>query len=282
MSSTPHTHFGAVSRNVDTGLLSWSGATPERRPLRSCRSALLLRKHCTFTLECSRHGHVFDVMGDLAVNDGRAGWQTRHHEVLSELVRVLRTVWGSRVEYEPKGYRDYSDTRPDLTIQGAGNGGGLYVGDTKVFDSCGSDPAATGTRGAYVAFGNTLPSARELVHGRPERGEAGTRFDPRTGQGHVAAIEGKYARSEELGVDVQALLLEVWGGWSPAVVELMEATATERGNKLTRREYDETTWAARSWHVFGAQRISCALTRAVAQAVAHELELTTARDPRDD
>ena len=98
----------------------------------------------------------------------------------------------------------------------------------------------------------------------------------------MAAIEGKYARSEELGVDVQALLLEVWGGWSPAVVELMEATATERGNKLTRREYDETTWAARSWHVFGAQRISCALTRAVAQAVAHELELTTARDPRDD
>ena len=133
-----------------------------------------------------------------------------------------------------------------------------------------------------MAFGNTLPSAREVVHGRPERGEAGTRFDPRTGQGHVAAIEGKYARAEALGVDVRVLLFEVWGGWSPAVVDLMEATATERGNKLTRCEYDETTWAARSWHVFGAQRIACALTQAVAQAVARELDLTTARDPRDD
>ena len=77
----------------------------------------------------SRHGHVFDVMGDLAANDGHAGCQTRHYEVLTELVRVLRTVWGSRVEYEPAGFRDYSDARPDLAIQGAGAGGGAYVGE---------------------------------------------------------------------------------------------------------------------------------------------------------
>ena len=40
----------------------------------------------------SKHGHVFDMMGDLAANDGQAGCQTRHYEVLSELVRVLKTV----------------------------------------------------------------------------------------------------------------------------------------------------------------------------------------------
>ena len=230
----------------------------------------------------SRHGHNLDVMGDLATNDGQHGSQSRHFAVLSELASVMRTVWGARVEYEPKGYRDYSDTRPDLTIQGAGAGGGLYVGDVKLFDGCGSDPATTAIRGAYVAFGDTLPRAREQVMGRPARGEPGKRFDPRTGMGHVSAIEGKYARALGLGVDVQALLFEVWGGWSPAVVELFRATAEERRNKLTRSEYDETTWSARTWHVFAAQRVACALTRAVACAVARELELTTARDPRDD
>ena len=59
----------------------------------------------------SRHGHVFDVMGDLATSDGHSGCQTRHFCLLTQLVRVLREAWGSRVEYEPAAYRDYSDTR---------------------------------------------------------------------------------------------------------------------------------------------------------------------------
>ena len=78
------------------------------------------------------------------------------------------------------------------------------------------------------------------------------------------------------------MLFEVWGGWSPAVVDLLERSAVERGNALRGREYDETTWSARSWSAFAAQRVSCALTRAVAHAVARELELSTARDTRDD
>jgi hypothetical protein len=61
---------------------------------------------------------------------------------------------------------------------------------------------------------------------------------------------------------------------------VQESTALERGNKLTRNEYDQATWATRSWHTFGAQRVLCALARSMAYAVARELELTTARDPR--
>ena len=56
----------------------------------------------------------------------------------------------------------------------------------------------------------------------------------------------------------------------------------DRGKKLRAHEYDETTWAARTWLVFAAQRMSCALTRAVSHAVARELALSTARDTRDD
>ena len=51
------------------------------------------------------------------------------------------------MEYEPTGYRDYSDTRPDLTFEGTGADGGKYVSDTKVFDSVGSDLAKVGGRG---------------------------------------------------------------------------------------------------------------------------------------
>ena len=182
--------------------------------------------------------------------------------------------------YEPADYRKWSDTRPDLTIQGAGAGGGLLAGDTKLFDSVGSDPAKTGLRGAYVAMGNTLPTAREVVHGRPERGMPGTQFSPATGQGHVSCVVGAYARAEEHGVEVAALLFETWGGWSPAVEDLMRRSRDERGRKLRRHEYDEATWSTRSWPVLARQRVSCALTRAVATAVATELSLPMAYDPR--
>ena len=57
------------------------------------------------------HGRAFDVMGDLATNDGKQGHQSRHHSVLVELVTRLRTSWGSAVAYEPAGYKGYSDSR---------------------------------------------------------------------------------------------------------------------------------------------------------------------------
>ena len=65
----------------------------------------------------SKHGHMFDVMGDLAQNDGDEGHQSRHWLVLTTLVAVLKEAYGSQVTYEPSDYRDYSDTRPDLTIR---------------------------------------------------------------------------------------------------------------------------------------------------------------------
>ena len=65
-------------------------------------------------------------------------------------------------------------------------------------------------------------------------------------------------------------------------MDLLRRSTIERGSKLRKHEYDEATWSTRTWSVFAAQRISCALTRAVAHAIARELALTTARDPRED
>ena len=138
-------------------------------------------------------------------------------------------------------------------------------------------------RACYVAFGDTGPRARAIVHGVPERGRPGKAWDARTGRGHVTYQQGAYERAEQRhGVDVRALLFEVWGGWSPGVVELWRQTAEERGDKLRRAEYDDTSWAARTWSAYAAQRVSCALQRGIAFSVARELEISTARDPRDD
>ena len=93
-------------------------------------------------------------------------------------------------------------------------------------------------------------------------------------------MEGKYARALANGVEVQPLLFEVWGGFSPGVTDLLQRAVGEHGDKLRGHEYDEATWATRRWRCFAVQKVSCALTRAVAYEVARALVLTTARDPR--
>lgn len=106
----------------------------------------------------------------------------------------------------------YSDTRPDLTVKGSGADGGKYVRDTnKVFDSVGSDPAKVNVCGGHVAFGNTQPHANdEVTTGREERGQAGTRFDLRTGRGFNCVSRGGRVRpAVRLGIEVVPLLFEV-------------------------------------------------------------------------
>ena len=82
------------------------------------------------------------------------------------------------------------------------------------------------------------------------------------------------------GVDVRVLLIETFGGFSPDLMDLLHQLAEERQNRLHRGEYDETTWAARSWMSFVTQKISVAVQRAVAYEIATALGLATAVDPR--
>ena len=63
-------------------------------------------------------------MGDVAQNDGRAGHAGRHKAVLSELVKIMRGIWGNMVEEEPENHLDYSNTyKPNVAIRGGGAGG---------------------------------------------------------------------------------------------------------------------------------------------------------------
>ena len=190
------------------------------------------------------------------------------------------TVWGAAVEYEPKDYKDYSDGRPDVAIHTLE---GLYLGDVKVKDPCGSVAGAVQARGAHVAFGNTEPGARREVLGLAQRGrQGGPAFNALTGLGYVAAVPAPYDRARRNGAEVAPLLFETFLGWGPGSVSLLRRACEARGNKLRGSEYDETTWSARTWMGFAAQRVSCALARAVAWELASAMQLTRVRDGRDD
>ena len=75
------------------------------------------------------------------------------------------------------------------------------------------------------------------------------------------------------------LLVETFGGLSPTLMRELRAAAEWRSNKLTSSEYDETTWSARTWLTFVAQRLSVAVQLSVAQEAAEALGLSVAADP---
>ena len=97
-----------------------------------------------------------------------------------------------------------------------------------------------------------------------------------TGAGHVG--HGDYARAQAAGVTCVPLLVETFGGLSPTLMHELRAAAEWRSNKLTSSEYDETTWSARTWLTFVAQRLSVAVQLSVAQEAAEALGLSVAAD----
>ena len=80
-----------------------------------------------------------------------------------------------------------------------------------------------------------------------------------------------------------ALVFESFGGFGIGVVRLLKRLASDVGNKLNRRQYDETTWSARSWLSFQTQKLSVRLHLALAFEIGAELGLGVclAADPRD-
>ena len=100
--------------------------------------------------------------------------------------------------------------------------------------------------------------------------------------GRLVPAGSPYDRARANGVVVDPLLFETFGGWGEEMVALLRRAAETRGNKLRGSEYDATTWSARTWMGFTAQRLSCALMRAVAWELASAMELTRVRDARDD
>ena len=141
-----------------------------------------------------------------------------------------------------------------------------------------------------IGAGHTLASAiphhasRRLVNGLKARGDAASdeNFNPKTGRGFVAACDGDYAQAKQLGHDVRALVFESFGGFGVEVMRLLKRLAADVNNKLNARQYDETTWSARSWLAFQTQKLSVATHLALAWELGCELGLgvCSGGDPR--
>ena len=181
----------------------------------------------------SRHGMVFDALGDVAANDGCGGHQTRHFVINNALYGVLRRVYGGQVTREPANYAGYSDHRPDMALLLDGD---LTVLDLKVFDPVGSRPGEAAVRGGHVAFGNTAEAADAVVLGRRERGEKGKQYNRVTGLGHVEGRRGDYARALASGGRCVPLLVETFGGLGSGLWEVLRQAADWRQDKLTSSE----------------------------------------------
>ena len=227
----------------------------------------------------SRHGRLFDSLGDVAAADGESGHQTRHFLTNRMIFDALRRVYGGQARREPDDYYGYSDHRPDIALLIEGS---LTVLDTKIYGPLGSQPANAGERGAFVAFGNTAEAANKRVLGRRERGSDGDgRYDRLTGAGHVAAATGDYERALQAGVRCVPLLIETFGGFGPGLMGVLRQADDWRQGRLVSSEYEETTWAARNYMAFAAQRISVAVQISLAQEIAEALGLSVAADPRE-
>ena len=69
------------------------------------------------------------------------------------------------------------------------------------------------------------------------------------------------------------LLVETFGGFGDDLRQLLQEAADIRADRLSHDEYDETTWSARTWTTFVAQRISVALHRATALEILQSLRM---------
>ena len=108
--------------------------------------------------------------------------------------------------------------------------------------------------------------------GQGQEGD-GRHWNASTGQGYVAPRPGHYAHALSKGVEVVPMLFETFGGFSPDFMDLLHSAGAAVENRLSSSQYEQTTWSARSWMSFSAQRISVALHRAAAWEIVHALDV---------
>ena len=114
--------------------------------------------------------------------------------------------------------------------------------------------------------------ALELSLGHEERGRPSEgRWDPLSGAGHLPAAKGEYAGAIAQGADVQVLLVETFGGMAPQLLDLLARAAAEVENRLNKAQYDDTTWAARTWMSYATHQLSVSLHRSVAWEAANAM-----------
>ena len=221
-------------------------------------------------------GH--DVYGDSLQNAGSHGY--RHDGPKDKWYDALVAAFGSVLtDIDPTdgSFERYSPGyRPDLVAFYRANAGLHLIADVKV-----ASPFTTrvtqqdSTRAAVVAFASTEEYYHERILGRAafERARAGP-FSRRDNTGSRTAVVADYAGALALGHTVIPIIHEVFGGWGSHATRLFRQLARGRSDTV---DAAHSSWAARSYTSYHAQRISVAIhTRSASEILRNLIRAHTA------
>ena len=110
--------------------------------------------------------------------------------------------------------------------------------EVKVVCPVSSNPDSTKVAGTFAGFGNTNPPLRAEILGCESVGGRD-------------AVGAKYADALAKGHQVCAAVFETWGGFSPAVVDLLNDWAAAARGKTP--EGQEPPWSARNFVPYWSQ-----------------------------
>jgi hypothetical protein len=151
------------------------------------------------------------------------------------------------------------------------------LGDVKLFDPLGGEPAKVERHGALAGFANTLPVAKRKMFGLAANKDARAANSNRsTGMGSWEAFSGDCDVAIRRGCELQPLLFETFGGFSPGVMDLLGRLDHLRSGRLTPAEYREASWSTRKWRPFATQRLSVQLHMAAAGEIRWAFESAAA------
>ena len=212
-----------------------------------------------------------DRYGDSLQNDGAHTW--RHNQPKSVWFDLLTATYGTQYticDPQDGSHMEYSNTHiPDVGVLFHANDGTHIIGDVKVvspFTTLYSSVVAK-ARAAVLAFANTGEHYKEQIFGRLGiELPTGTtsRFNRYMYTGKKVAVLGDYRDAIRRGHSVYALIHEVFGGWAPDAVKLFRQAARAHSDEIDPML---TSWAARSFTAYYAQRISIAIHVAAATEI---------------
>lgn len=122
-------------------------------------------------------------------------------------------------------------------------------------------PDSTKDAGTFAGFGNTNPPLRAEILGCDSVGGRD-------------AVDAKYADALAKGHQVVAAVFETWGGFSPAVVDLLNDWAAAARGKTP--EGQEPPWSARNFVPYWSQILSTKAQRGAAAEILSRVREETA------
>ena len=206
-------------------------------------------------------GREVDALGDTFLtyhNHSR-----RHNEVARVLGRAAKQALNREVLIDSFQSESFSKgARPDVAvIRGARDRTHNLLLEVKVVCPVSSNPHSTKDAGTFAGFGNTNPPLRAEILGCDSVGGRD-------------AVDAKYGDALAKGHQVVAAVFETWGGFSPAVVDLLNDWAAAARGKTP--EGQEPPWSARNFVPYWSQILSTKAQRGAAAEILSRVREETA------